>query len=114
MPKARPAAGDSALRAIPSVERILSASAFAAPVAEFGRERVKEALVGHLMQLRAERRAYDEAHAVDAVRDALSTSTRSTLMRVINTTGVLLLQKPRRTPEALDLWKTRRRPPQKR
>jgi len=102
--KAPPATGDSALRAIPSVERILSAAAFSPAVGEFGRERVKEAVVAHLVQLRAERRPYDEAGAVAAVRDMVSASTSSTLRRLINATGVIIHTNLGRSPIGDALW----------
>src|SRR5213076_3272381 len=84
MGKATAEAGDSAFRAIPSVERILSAAPFASLIAEFGRPRVKDAVVDHLSTLRAGRSAYDEVHAVVAIGEALATSLASTLRRVIN------------------------------
>src|SRR5687768_8682400 len=49
----------SALRAIPSVDRILSTAAFAPLLQNFGREQVKGALVDHLTTLRATRGSYD-------------------------------------------------------
>ena len=74
----------SALRAIPSVERILSANAFASLIRDFGRERVKDAVVEHLTTVRAMRAAYDEAEAAAAVGAAIAAATRSTLRSVIN------------------------------
>jgi L-seryl-tRNA(Ser) seleniumtransferase len=81
---------DSALRALPAVERILSAAPFAALAAEFGRDRVKEHVVGHLASLRAARAPYDETSALDAVGAALANATSSTLRRVVNATGVII------------------------
>src|SRR5205814_10688219 len=49
------AAGDSALRRIPAVERILSAAAFAPLVDELAPERVKDAVGAHLDGLRGAR-----------------------------------------------------------
>src|SRR6185295_7469638 len=80
----------SALRAIPSVERILSAAAFAPLVGEFGRERVKDAVVGHLAVLRLNRTPYDETGAVAAAEGSLTAATRCTLRRTINGSGVII------------------------
>src|SRR5207237_8279347 len=79
MPKSRPASGDSALRSIPSVERILSGDRFVSINAEFGRDRVKDALAAHLETLRRERRAFDESAAIDDIRSQLQFATASTL-----------------------------------
>src|SRR2546428_13211459 len=54
----------TSLRSIPSVERILSSGAFRPLVGEFGRARLKEAVVEHLDSLRLAREAFDEASAV--------------------------------------------------
>src|ERR1043165_9283397 len=69
-------AEDSALRRIPSVERILSSTAFAPLVDELGRERVKDAVVAHLDALRNARAAYDEAAALADVRATPSPASR--------------------------------------
>jgi len=99
------AAGDSARRQIPSVERILSAAAFAPLVEELGRERVKEAVVDHLDGLRSARAAYDEGEALAAVRASLAASTSSSLRRVVNGTGVIIHTNLGRAPIDADLWR---------
>src|ERR671936_263503 len=67
----------SSLRSIPSVERILSAAAFSGLIDDFGRARVKEAVVAHLDGLRSAREAFDERVAVESVRAALAGATAS-------------------------------------
>jgi L-seryl-tRNA(Ser) seleniumtransferase len=105
MAKASAAAADSSvLRAIPSVERILSASAFAPLLAEFGRDRVKDAVVERLTTLRATRSAYDEADAVAIVRETLAAAVRSTLRRTINGTGILIHTNLGRSPIDRAIW----------
>jgi L-seryl-tRNA(Ser) seleniumtransferase len=94
----------SSLRAIPSVERILSADAFVPLIREFGRERVKEAVVDHLTTIRATRAAYDESETVTAVGAAVSAATRSTLRRVINGTGVIIHTNLGRSPIHASIW----------
>ena len=94
----------SALRAIPSVERILSAASFAPLVGEFGRERVKDAVVEHLAMLRVERAPYDEAGAVLAAGGSLAAATRSTLRRTINGSGVLIHTNLGRAPIDPAIW----------
>jgi L-seryl-tRNA(Ser) seleniumtransferase len=107
MPKGRAAAGDSALlRGIPSVERLLSGGAFAPLVAQFGRERVKEAVVAHLDGLRLSRQRYDQAAAVEGVRVALSSATSSSLRRVINGSGVIIHTNLGRSPVEPSLWES--------
>lgn len=95
---------DSSLRSIPSVERILSAASFAPLIAEHGRERVKDAVVGHLATLRAHRASYAEGEAVDAARAALAASTRSTLRRTINGSGVIIHTNLGRAPIDPSIW----------
>jgi L-seryl-tRNA(Ser) seleniumtransferase len=93
--------GDSdaeTLRAIPSVERILSAESFAPLVDSFGRGRVKDAVVEYLSVVRANRDAYREVDALSAVRGSLSFATASTLRRVINATGVIIHTNLGRSP----------------
>ena len=94
----------SALRAIPSVERILSSAAFAASIAEFGRERVKDAIVEHLATVRASRASFDEPQAVAAVRASLASATGSTLRRVINGSGVIIHTNLGRSPIDPAIW----------
>lgn len=104
MAKARPPVVHSALRAIPSVERILSAAAFSPLIRDFGRERVKAAVAEYLTTLRATRAAYDEAEAVAAAGEAIVAATRSTLGRVINGTGVIIHTNLGRSPIHPALW----------
>lgn len=105
MAKAPAAAGDSSpFRNIPSVERILSAASFAPLVSEFGRERVKEAVVEHLATLRARRAAYDEQEAFVVANDALSLATTSTLRRTINGSGVIIHTNLGRSPIDPSIW----------
>lgn len=94
----------SSLRAIPSVERILSAEAFQPLIRDFGRERVKEAVVDHLMALRATRADYDESEAVTAAGAAIAAATRSTLRRVINGSGVIIHTNLGRSPIHASIW----------
>ncbi len=105
MPKGRAEAGDSSpLRAIPSVERILSSGSFEALVAEFGRVRVKDAVVGHLDRLRQTRAPFEQTVATAAVREALASATRSTLRPVINGSGVIIHTNLGRSPIDPALW----------
>jgi L-seryl-tRNA(Ser) seleniumtransferase len=104
MPKSPAGAADSSLRTIPSVERILSSAAFAALVAEYGRERVKEAVAEHLATLRAHRASYDEAEASDAAAVTLAASTESTLRRTINGSGVIIHTNLGRAPIDAAVW----------
>lgn len=98
-------AEDSALRRIPSVERILSAAAFAPLIDELGRERVKEAVVAHLAHLRNARAAYDESSVLAAVQAMVAATTSSTLRRVINGTGVIIHTNLGRAPIDAALWR---------
>ena len=95
---------DSVLRAIPSVERILSAATFAPLVDAFGRERVKEHLTDHLASLRSSRASYDEAAARDSVGASLASATSSTLRRVINASGVIIHTNLGRSPIDDTIW----------
>ena len=104
MVKSESEAVHSALRAIPSVERILSSPVFAPLVAEFGRERVKDGVVEHLATLRASRSAFDEDQAASAVRASLAHSTGSTLRRVINGSGVIIHTNLGRAPIDAAIW----------
>jgi L-seryl-tRNA(Ser) seleniumtransferase len=86
------------------VERILSAAAFETLIGEFGRERVKDAVVEHLATLRAARVTYEESEALEAVRESLSVATRSTLRRTINGTGVIIHTNLGRSPIDGAVW----------
>jgi L-seryl-tRNA(Ser) seleniumtransferase len=105
MPKTTPEPGDSALRSIPSVERILSCQSFAGLVAEFGRDRVKEAVVVHLEALRRDRAPFDENAAVGDVHEQLAAAMASSLRRVINGTGVIIHTNLGRSPIDPELWR---------
>jgi len=104
MPKARREAGDSALRAIPSVERILSGVRFAPLVAAFGRSRTREAVSTHLDALRAARAPWSEAAAVTAARALLDAAVGSTLRPLINGSGVIIHTNLGRSPIDPALW----------
>ena len=95
---------DSVLRAIPSVERILSANAFAPLVDAFGRERVKQHLTDHLASLRMSRAPYEETAARDVVGASLASATSSTLRRVINASGVIIHTNLGRAPIDDAIW----------
>jgi L-seryl-tRNA(Ser) seleniumtransferase len=98
------ASDSSLLRSIPSVERILSAASFAPVIADYGRERVKEAVAEHLATLRAQREPYDETEARDAALAALLLHTRSTLRRTINGSGVIIHTNLGRAPIDAAVW----------
>ena len=106
MGKAPAAAADSGagLRSIPSVERILTSPAFAPVVAAFGREATKVAVNGHLEELRASRAGYREDTALDFVHRRLTSSTSSTLRRVINATGIIIHTNLGRSPIDPRIW----------
>lgn len=105
MAKASGAAADSAiLRAIPSVDRILSADSFSRLLGEFGRERVKGAVVEHLATLRATRAPYDERETLHVVGEILAAATRSTLRRTINGSGVIIHTNLGRSPIDAAIW----------
>jgi len=104
MPKSEPASGDSALRSIPSVDRILSSDRFSGAITEFGRDRVKDALVMHLEALRHDRRTFDERAAIDDIRNQLTIATASTLRRVINGSGVIIHTNLGRSPIDPAVW----------
>lgn len=104
MAKSTSPAGDSALRSIPSVEKILSSEAFARLVGEYGRERVKEGVAEHLAVLRANRQGWDEPAALAAVDEALGRSVRSTLRRTINGSGVIIHTNLGRSPVDPAVW----------
>jgi L-seryl-tRNA(Ser) seleniumtransferase len=104
MAKSRPDAGDSALRSIPSVERILSSDAFVEVIAEFGRDRVKDAVVIHLETVRRTRGTFEENAAVDDARNQLALATASTLRRVINGSGVIIHTNLGRSPIDPAIW----------
>lgn len=92
------------LRTIPSVERILSAASFAPLIREYGRDQVKEAVAEHLATLRAHRAVYDEAEACDAAGVSLAASTRSTLRRIVNGSGVIIHTNLGRAPIDPAVW----------
>jgi L-seryl-tRNA(Ser) seleniumtransferase len=105
MAKAPPNPAESViLRAIPSVDRLLSSEAFSSVLGEFGRDLVKGAVVEHLSALRATRVPYDEGEALFIVRDILSAATRSTLRRTINGTGVIIHTNLGRSPIDGAVW----------
>lgn len=104
MAKAPAPTRDSALRTIPSVERILSSAAFEPLSAEFGRERVKEVVVEHLATLRAGGVAWEESTALESAARTLASSTRSTLRPVINGTGVIIHTNLGRSPIDGAIW----------
>jgi L-seryl-tRNA(Ser) seleniumtransferase len=104
MGKARTKSADSALRAIPSVERILTSESFVQLATTFGRARVKEAIVAHLDVLRRKREAWDERNAVEAARMTLDAATSSPLRRVINGSGVIIHTNLGRSPIGKDVW----------
>src|SRR5688572_29749251 len=95
---------DSSRRSIPSVERILSAASFAPLVSEYGRDRVKDAVVEHLATLRANRAAYDEQEAIDSASASLSLVTGSTLRRTVNGSGVIIHTNLGRSPVDPAIW----------
>jgi len=94
----------NALRAIPSVERILSSALFAPLVERFGRTRVKESVSAYLDELRAARGAWNESEALDAIAIRVLAATASTLRRVINATGVIIHTNLGRSPIDGALW----------
>ncbi len=104
MPKAGSATSNSALRGLPSVERILSSAAVAPLIAEFGRARVKGAVAAHLDALRRDRAPWNERDAAGAIRRLAAESTASSLRRVINGTGVIIHTNLGRSPIAPELW----------
>jgi L-seryl-tRNA(Ser) seleniumtransferase len=104
MPKAPSDVPDSALRAIPSVERILSGDAVGPLIATYGRTRVKEALSVHLDDLRARRAPWDETRVLDILREAVARATSSTLRSVINGSGVIIHTNLGRSPISNAIW----------
>ena len=73
-------------------------------IEDFGRSRVKEAVVAHLDLLRSAREAFDETVAVQWVRGALAGATQSTLQRVINASGIIIHTNLGRSPIDAALW----------
>jgi L-seryl-tRNA(Ser) seleniumtransferase len=92
------------LRSIPSVERILSSASFAALIAQFGRDRVKDAVVRHLSQIRLSRSTFDEQKAIQEAGEIVAASTSSTLRRCINATGVIIHTNLGRSPIDPAIW----------
>ena len=103
-PAAVPHSAASNFRSIPSVERLLSSDAFASLVREFGRERVKDAVVTHLTTVRQTGAIFDEGKALEIAGATLATSTSSTLRRVINATGVIIHTNLGRSPIDPAIW----------
>src|ERR1043166_3342798 len=104
MSKAASPAPHSALRNLPSMERILTSGAFAGLIGEFGRDRVRDAATAHLARLRQSAAAYDEGAAVAAVHELLSHEIASTLRRVINGSGVIIHTNLGRSPIDAAIW----------
>src|SRR2546421_11295933 len=104
MPKGVPATANSALRSLPSVERILSSAAMAPLLAEFGRARLKGAVASHLASLRRDRTPWNESDAAGAIRTLAAKSTSSSLRRVINGSGVIVHTNLGRAPIAPAVW----------
>ena len=107
MRKAGVAALDSSphnFRAIPSVERLLSSASFQPLIGEFGRDRVKAAVVTHLTNLRKGAQAFDETGALQAAAASLAHSTASTLRHAINATGVIIHTNLGRSPIGPAIW----------
>ena len=67
MPKAASPAPHSALRNLPSMERILTSGAFAEVIGEFGRDRVRDAATAHLAVLRQGCEEYDRLEATEGL-----------------------------------------------
>src|SRR5215212_508058 len=89
-------------RSIPSVEKILTS--LAPLVAGFGRERVKDAVTAYLDALRGMRGTWSDADAERAIRVSLESSTRSTLQRVINASGIIIHTNLGRSPIDAAIW----------
>jgi L-seryl-tRNA(Ser) seleniumtransferase len=104
MAKATPGTGNSVLRGLPSVEKILTSAAVAPLVAEFGRARVKSAVAAHLQTLRHDRSPWDERDATAAIRALAGESTMSSLRPVINGSGVIIHTNLGRSPIAPQMW----------
>ncbi|MBV8516457.1 MAG: L-seryl-tRNA(Sec) selenium transferase [Acidobacteria bacterium] len=94
----------ASLRAIPSVERILSAARFAPLIAEWGREPVKAAVVAHLDALRADAVAWNEDDALHAIGATLAASLASTLRPAINASGIIIHTNLGRAPIDDGIW----------
>lgn len=99
-----PDSAASALRRIPAVEKILSSEPFALLSADFGRERVKHAVVEHLSTIRMARSEWNESDAVESVTSMLTAATRSTLRRVVNGSGVIIHTNLGRSPIDPAIW----------
>lgn len=83
----------------------MSAHAIRGLIDEFGRERVKEAVVRSLDEVRAGRGGFDEAQVVESVKASLRQTTSSTLRRVINGSGVIIHTNLGRSPVDPDIWR---------
>ena len=101
---AAPAADSEALRSIPSVDRILSSSSFVSLASEFGRDRVKEALTGHLSVLRGSGDRWNEQVAASHIASSLRVRTTVGLRRVINASGVIIHTNLGRSPVGAEVW----------
>jgi L-seryl-tRNA(Ser) seleniumtransferase len=104
MPKGVPGTTNSALRGLPSMERILSSAAMAPLLAEFGRARLKSAVASHLESLRRDRAPWNERDAVIKILALSAQSTSSSLRRVINGSGVIIHTNLGRAPIAPQIW----------
>jgi len=96
--------GAANFRSIPSVERLLSSPELVPLVTEFGRERVKVAVVAHLDDVRKRRVQFDEQTARIDVAARVMSATSPTLRRVINATGVLIHTNLGRSPVDPTVW----------
>ncbi len=111
MAKTSAAPGDSdadrpgdPLRAIPSVERILSAPELTPLIERYGRSSVKEQVVEWLEGLRRDRRPYDTRECLEQVTISLQTRFRAPLRRVINATGIIIHTNLGRSPIDGRIW----------
>lgn len=104
MAKASASSGNSALRGLPSIEKILSSDAFAPLVEEHGRARVKASVAAYLQTLRRDRARWEERDALDAIRKLARESTASSLRTVVNGSGVIIHTNLGRSPVSPAVW----------
>lgn len=104
MQKAPAKGSDSALRTIPSVERILAAPGYARLAETFGRESLKRSLTEYLDGLRVSRTPYEEREAIITISATLQSSWTSSLRRTINATGILIHTNLGRSPIDAEVW----------